>query len=94
MADRTGDRPSKATKDRLTRLVEQDIIECGKVAKHLCQRSGSREVRVALFRESLYSYWGLLQMLLKSAKKTAAQEGTMENTLNVSGAPVAPNALH
>ena len=33
-------------------------------------------------------------MLLKSAKKTAAQEGTMENTLNVSGATVAPNALH
>ena len=53
MADRTGHRPSKATKDRLSRLVEQDIIECGKVAKHLCQRSGSREVRVALFRESV-----------------------------------------
>lgn len=58
MADRTGDRPSKATKDRLTRLVEQDIIECGKVAKHLCQRSGSREVRMALIRESLQLLYG------------------------------------
>lgn len=38
------EKPSKVTKDRLTHLLEQDINECGKMAKYLVQQSGSREV--------------------------------------------------
>ncbi len=38
------EKPSKATKDRLTRLVEQNINECGKISKYLVRHSGSREV--------------------------------------------------
>ena len=40
----TVDKPSKTTKERLIRLIEQDITESGKLARSLCQRSGSREV--------------------------------------------------
>ena len=38
------EKPSKVTKDRLAFLVEQEITECGKMARHVCQHSGSREV--------------------------------------------------
>ena len=72
MADQmTGDRPSKRTKDRLARLVEQDIIECGKVARHLCQRSGSREVRVALIRNVSHKSYAF--------SVAASPEGSKEN---------------
>ena len=40
------EKPSQVTKDRLTNLVQQDINECGKIAKYLVQHSGSREVSV------------------------------------------------
>ena len=36
--------PSKATKDRVAYVAKQEIMECGKIAKNLCQHSGSREV--------------------------------------------------
>ena len=39
--------PSKVTKDRLTQILQQEIHECGRVAKQMCQQSGSREVGVA-----------------------------------------------
>ena len=40
------EKPSKAAKECLSRLLQQEIIEIGKVAKTLCQRSGSREVNI------------------------------------------------
>lgn len=40
------EKPSKAAKECLSRLLQQEIIEIGKVAKTLCQRSGSREVSI------------------------------------------------
>lgn len=42
------ERPSKVTKERLSHIVEQEVIECGKIARHLCQHSGSREVRLTV----------------------------------------------
>lgn len=39
------DKPSKVTKDRLSQLVQQEVIDVAKLAKHVCQQSGSREVR-------------------------------------------------
>lgn len=39
-----GGRPSSATKERLTHIIEQSITETGKLARNLCQRSNSREV--------------------------------------------------
>lgn len=40
------EKPSKVTKEYLSRLLQQEIIESGKIAKTLCQQSGSREVSV------------------------------------------------
>ena len=76
-------KPSNATKERLAHVIEQNITESGKLARSLCQRSGSREVR---YRASIFMAYALTpqQVLLKSAKKMASQEGAMENTLNVS----------
>ena len=44
----TEGRPSTATKERLARLIEQNVTESGKLARNLCQRSGSREVRLTI----------------------------------------------
>lgn len=40
-------KPSNATKERLAHVIEQNITESGKLARSLCQRSGSREVGVS-----------------------------------------------
>ena len=40
------EKPSKVSKEYLSRLMQQEIIESGKIAKTLCQQSGSREVGV------------------------------------------------
>ena len=83
-----GKQPSNATKARLTQLIEQNVSESGKLFRSLCQRSGSREVR-DIMTVLPGSYDGsFTQVLLKAAKRMAAQEGTMENTLNVSCRPV------
>ena len=42
------DKPSKVTKDRLTQLVHQEITDSGKLARNLCQHSGSRDVSFLL----------------------------------------------
>ena len=38
------EKPSKVTKDKITSLLQQEITDCGKLAKTLCQHSGSKEV--------------------------------------------------
>lgn len=39
-------KPSNATKERVARIIEQNVTESGKLARSLCQRSGSKEVRM------------------------------------------------
>ena len=38
------EQPSKVTKDRLAQILQQEVLECGRVARQLCRQSGSREV--------------------------------------------------
>ena len=40
------EQPSKVTKDRLGQILQQEVLECGKAARQMCQQSGSREVGV------------------------------------------------
>ena len=39
--------PSKVTKERLAHILQQEVQECGRVARQLCQQSKSREVGVS-----------------------------------------------
>ena len=49
-------KPSNATKERMAHVIEQNITESGKLARSLCQRSGSREVRcrASIFMAYMY----------------------------------------
>ena len=38
------ERPSKVAKQRISSLAEQKLQECGRLARDLCQNSGSREI--------------------------------------------------
>lgn len=79
-------KPSNVTKERICHLVQQQVNESGKLARQLCQQSGSKEVssRKILYIVVVDTVFLLYQILLKSAKKMASQEVAMENTLSVS----------
>ena len=57
------EKPSKAAKECLSRLLQQEIVEIGKVAKTLCQRSGSREV--SIHRKSFNSNLGVWESVFR-----------------------------
>lgn len=78
------DKPSNVTKERICSLVQQQVNESGKLARQLCQQSGSREVSLCIYMLAVSDGHALYQILLKSAKKMANQEMAMENTLSVS----------
>ena len=44
----TREKPSAVTKERLSQLMQQEVLDCGKVARQICQQSGSREVTVVV----------------------------------------------
>ena len=44
-------KPSKVAKERLSHLLEQEVLELGRVARQLCRRSGSREVGACTSRK-------------------------------------------
>ncbi len=48
------EKPSVVTKERLSQIMVQEITETGRVARQICQQSGSREVRSGLIQMN----WG------------------------------------
>ena len=40
------EQPSKVTKQRLSQILQQEVQECGRAARQMCQQSGSREVSI------------------------------------------------
>ncbi len=43
------EKPSKVTKQRLSQILQQEVQECGRAARQMCQQSGSREVSQGSF---------------------------------------------
>ena len=46
MSEENRERPSKIAKLKVGSLAEQQLLECGRLARDLCNNSGSRDVLV------------------------------------------------
>ena len=46
MSEENRERPSKLAKLKVGNLAEQQLLECGRLARDLCYNSGSRDVLV------------------------------------------------
>ena len=46
MSEEARERPSKIAKLKVGSLAEQQLLECGRLARDLCHNSGSRDVLV------------------------------------------------
>lgn len=59
MSEEGRERPSKIAKLKVGSLAEQQLLECGRLARDLCHNSGSRDVllkaakRMALNEQSM-----------------------------------------
>lgn len=69
MSEEARERPSKLAKVKIGNLSEQKLLECGKLARDLCQNSGSREV--------------LLKAAKKMATNEQSMENTIQVTITV-----------
>ena len=52
-------KPSNVTKERINSLIQQQVNESGKIARQLCQQSGSRDVSPHPVTMRQFYYWEL-----------------------------------